>query len=205
MKNTELVMQYAEGEINDNKYYAMVSNQGGTDNSPAIFLLKNKKNSLEEVFKLDIAEYPPSYSVMIKNNSFYIRFDTAHHGVHFSQYQFKKIKGQFFLIGIEYQSMALVEPTEATAKDLGILESWEGTSLNLLTSKAECWQQTFNLTKGEKSREWKEWNVALDRHKKGLRSSNAIIRKGSLHRSGLIPLKSFDIYEATPSFTCHLD
>jgi hypothetical protein len=150
-----------------------------------------------------------AYRVKIAKDSFYLRQETAHHGIFSATYQFKKIDQKFHLVGLETQSMSScaysTDFPDAQNERCAFMEMWSGTSINFLTSKAECWLQTFRLDKDERSRDWKRWKAALKDFDLGIRSGTAIRKTITLPSSALTPLDQFDLYNFHAPETCYFD
>ena len=202
--STEILLK-TEGEIDNEKYIITMFSDNQKNISPTIHFLKVNGKSLELIAVIDVYENTSSYQFKINNNSLYIKTNTAHHGVYFSQYQFKKKNDGFYLVGVEAQSISPTTFTLDSDNSEHSLEMWDGLSVNFLTSKAECWLETFDLESGEKSKAWKQWRAALTKLDKGKRSTNAISRTISFKRVNLEPLDKFDTYNINYPFTCYFD
>jgi len=202
--STEILLK-TEGEIDNEKYIITMFSDNEKNIPPTIHFLKINGKSLELIAAIDVNENTSSYQFKINNNSLYIKISTAHHGVYFSQYQFKKKNDAFYLIGVEEQSISPTTFTLDSDNSEHSLEMWDGLSVNFLTSKAECWLETFDLESGEKSRAWKQWRAALTKLDKGKRSTNSISRTITFERVNLESLDKFDTYHINYPFTCYFD
>jgi hypothetical protein len=207
-KNSDAGTIIETGTINGEKFIAISANYIDEERKRPvenIIILANRNNANEVIAELDLSFRPTagytSYTVKFKDNSIFIRGDTGHHGISFSQYQFKEINGVFCLVGVESQSMASsvysVGKEELNSPEYEEVEMWSGTSINLLTSKAECWLQTNP-----------EWELALSSFKSGSRATKGVSRQVSFSKTKLISLNKFNFYEPDaqiPPFTCHFD
>ena len=202
--STEILLK-SEGEIDGDKYIIAMLTNNEINTPPRIHVLKISGKPIRLIAEVNVIENASSYQFRIKNNSIYIKINTAHHGVYFSQYQFKKMSDVFYLIGVEEQSIIPASFTLNSDNYEHSLEIWEGLSVNFLLSKAECWLETFDLGKGEKGREWMQWRAALSKLDKGQRSTNSISRSISFKRENLVPLDGFDILNINYPFTCDFD
>lgn len=205
-----------QGIINGEKYVSILSfrtKKDSTDYNPTIVILVSRNGKYERVAEVNLQQDNiNAYTTSIKNNSIFIRNDTAHHGVYSSQYQFKKINDSFYLVGLEYQSMTpsiySVSEEESNAPDYQEVEIWSGSSVNFFTSIMECWQQTFNVVTDEKSPDWKEYQSAHARFNKGQRATKGVTRQVSLPKRKLVPLDGFNLYpydDFYDSSLCYFD
>lgn len=204
IESTEILLKN-EGEIDGDKYIITMFTDNERKIPPTIHFLKVIGNELKLIAEVEVSENTASYQFNIKNNSLYIKINTAHHGVYFSQYQFKKKNDAFYLIGVEQQSIIPTSFLLNSDNSEHSLEMWEGLSVNFLVSKAECWLETFDLEKGKKSKAWKEWSVALRKLDKGQRSTNSINRTVTFKHENLVPLNEFDSFDINYPFTCYFD
>ena len=187
------------GKVDGQQYLAIqidVGDESKSDFKPVLVFARIKEGNTYEPFAVwKIENLNIDLQVDIKNNSIYVRYDTAHHGVYSSTYQFKLQAGAFQLIGIESQSIT----PGAYAGVMKNLELWEGKSTNLLTAEATVWAQTFDLNKPY---EWKQWEKALKRHAQGLPSTKAKTRKVRLKLNSRWYLEHFNPYDFREDFLC---
>lgn len=200
------VLQSDEGKIDGDTYVVQIVPDGG---APDFLLLKAAEGAPIQISKMELVGDPAAYQVKIARDSFYLREETAHHGIFFVTYQFKMVNRKFHLVGLETQSMSQcmysADFPDAQNEPCASLEMWSGTSINFLTSKADCWLQTFRLGKDERSRDWKRWKVALKNFDLGIRSSEAMRKTVALPPSALTPLDQFDLYNFRAPNTCYFD
>lgn len=200
------VVQRNEGKIDDEKYTALIVDDNG---APDLVLLKGSGRNATQISKMEFVGDPHTYRVKIANNSFYLRTDSAHHGIYYATYQFKIIAKKFYLVGVETQSITScaysVDPDESETTPCRFLDMWAGTSVNFLTSKAECWLQTFTLDKDNQSIDWNKWLAAMEYFKQGRRSKHAISRAIKIHHSDLVAIDQFDLYNFNIPNTCYFD
>jgi len=206
--NHEVVAQYETGVIEGANHIALITQDGNDDEAGAIYLLKTDGTHIEQLARVETVKSPESYSMKISRDSLFIQLHHAHHGVYLSQYQFKKRGGAFVLIGFESQSLtpsydSLNETDRDNPKYLS-MDMWRGSSVNLLTSKTECWLQTFDLAKGENSQEWKQWSEALGKLDRGQGSGTTIRKTFSFSPMPLIAIDKVNMLE--PEFPeCYFD
>jgi hypothetical protein len=208
------------GTVNGKKYTAIIANRPTKEPieyNPLIIILNSINGVNIPIAEIDLQhDYTSGYTVLIRNNSIFIRSDTGHHGIYFRQYQFKDINGEFYLVGIESQSITLsmysADEEEMKSSDYQEVDMWQGTSANLLTSKAECWLQTFALPQGDKkpnesSPEWREWKAAVDsiNSRRIARPANGVRQKVNFQRKIKIPLNQFNLDEDYTPFQCYFD
>lgn len=200
------VLQSDEGKIDGDTYVVQIVPDGG---APDFLLLKAAEGAPVQISKMELVGDPAAYQVKIARDSFYLREVTAHHGIFFVTYQFKMVNRKFHLVGLETQSMSQcmysADFPDAQNEPCTSLEMWSGTSINFLTSKAECWLQTFRLDKSERSRDWKRWEAALKDFDLGVRSGEAMRKTIALRPSALTPLDQFDLYNFRAPNTCYFD
>ena len=114
------------GKVDGQQYLAIQLNVGDESKSefkPVLVFARIKEgNTYEPLAVWRIANLNLDLVVEIKNNSIYIRYDIAHHGIYSSTYQFKRRAGTFQLVGIEY--------------DTSTIDYRSRESLNLITAKA---------------------------------------------------------------------
>jgi len=186
----------AKGQIEGQDYLAIQMDAGNHTPEgfkPVLVFARIRKNGSYEPF--DVWQLPSllsGLSVAIKNDSIYVRHETAHHGIYFTTYQFKLRSGSFQLFGIEKQSMTLDYDDNR--------ELWQGTSANLLTSKAIFWAQSFDM---DNPREYKKWELALQKHKKGLPATEGKRKTVTIHPISPVELRKFDPYSFQEDFLCH--
>lgn len=189
----------AKGQIEGQDYLAIqmdAGNQTAEGFKPVLVFARIRKNSSYEPF--DVWELPSllGLSVAIRNDSIYVRHDTAHHGVYFSTYQFKLRSGSFQLVGIENQSIT----PAAYAGIMKNRELWQGTSANLLTAKAIVWAQSFDM---DNPREYRKWELALQKHNNGLPATEGKREKVTIRPIPPVELRQFDPYTFHEDFLCH--
>ncbi len=187
---------FTVGTIGEQKYLAIHMNIGAETQDgfkPALVFARIRKDKTYDPF--EVIELPNllDLSVQIKNESIYIRHDTAHHGIYSSTYQFKFQNGGFQLVGMERQSMT----SSGTEKNIDL---WAGQSVNLLTSEAIYWAQAFDM---DKPKERTEWEKALRRHAQGLPSTKGKTRTVKLRLGSRWDLEHFDPYNFDLKFLCH--
>ncbi|MGN2245393.1 hypothetical protein ACFWZ3_01745 [Frateuria sp. GZRR35] len=200
------IIQSDEGLIEGEKYIAQIV---ADDGAPDFLLLKTVHGKKSQILRMELVGDLDAYRVRIAGNSFYFRQEIAHHGLFSSTYQFKKINHAFQLIGLETQAMVSCiyssDPPDAETEPCASMEMWSGTSVNFLTSEADCWLQTFHLDRDDRSQDWVYWQAALKDFKHGARPGKAISRTIALPRSSLTPLDQFDLYSFRNPDTCYFD
>jgi hypothetical protein len=200
------VIQSSEGEIDGDTYVVQIVSDEG---APDFLLLKARDGAPARVSKMELVGDLQAYQVKIARNSFFLREETTHHGIFSVTYQFKKINRKFRLVGLETQSMSSctysTDSPDAQNDSCAFMEMWAGTSVNFLTSKADCWLQTFYLDQDERSRDWKRWKAALKDFDLGIRSGKAIHKTVTLPPSTVMPLAQFDLYNFHAPDTCYFD
>ena len=189
----------AKGQIEGKRYLALKMDAGdqiASDFKPVLVFAHIRQNGSYEPF--DVWQLPSllELSVEIKNDSIYVRHDTAHHGVYFSTYQFKLRGGSFQLVGIENQSIT----PAAYAGIMKNRELWHGTSANLITEKAIVWAQSFDM---DKPKEYKKWELALKKHNKGLPATEGKRKQVTIRPITPVKLRQFDPYTFNQDFLCH--
>lgn len=190
---------YVVGVIGKQEYLAIHMNVGDESQDvfkPVLVFARVMANSTYEPFKVFELENSSDFSIQFKNESIYIRHDTAHHGVYFTKFQFKLTNGIFLLVGLEDQS---ITPSHYAGIEKNI-ELWEGVSANFTTSEATYWGQAFDM---DRPQEWREWELALKLHAQGLSSSKGKKRKVKLRPGGNWDFNNFDLYNFKTDFLCH--
>lgn len=201
---------YTTGYIDSKKYIARITNAANKKDEYVgvilISLLNNNEQKLIAAIDLQ-GDNPLAYGVKIKNNSIYLITSTAHHGVYFTKYQFKRYNDSFRLIGIESQSMTLsdysVDASELAEPSYKQLEMWAGSSTNLLSSETECWLQRIdsdNLQKAEDAN--KRFRLELP-STKGVRKKVKFTSTKNLK----LPLNNFNFFnnDLDGFVTCYFD
>lgn len=206
-KKTEKDIAYETGYIDGQQYIARIINGINSEEkvNEVIFIstLNHKRHEFIAVIDLQ-GDYAEAYKVKIKNNSIYITHGTAHHGVYFSRYQFKKRGKIFQLVGIESQSITLsgygVSEQERNKPDYKTLEMWAGESINILTSEAECWLQAYPI--GDK-----QGKIASARFAKILPATKGVRKTVRFKPVKSFSLNNFDFYNDNLNnwFTCYFD
>jgi hypothetical protein len=208
-KNSDTGVEVANGII-DGERYTIRLTRGSRNFNSSMVILVDRKGRHQVIRRAELEDSINPYSASIRSNSIFIRYDTVHHGLYFTQYQFRKINDVFYLVGMEWQSIApSVYGTSQEERDdpnYQEVEMWAGTSVNFLTSKAECWQQNFNLENGENSPEWKEWESACSEFDNGRRATKGVKRQIGFPKRKLVSLDEFSFYgESYTPFTCYFD
>ncbi len=193
LNNQEAFVQYSQGTIDGADYTAVVAAKEDGPPVLAIFETRGEQRKLLTEIELDSGS---GTTVKIKHNSIYIRQDHAHHGIRFTQYQFKRIHREFKMVGLESQDMSLsnygVSTNELNSPSYKSREMWSGSSTNFLTSRGECWLKMLDLPTSEKlSPELKD---AYARFKLGVRPKNAITGEIRFAQIPLVLLSRFDLY-----------
>jgi len=205
-KASPSVIQSNEGIIDGERYVAQIVSDKG---APDFLLLKAMGKENSQISRMELIGDLNAYHVRVAKNSVYFRWETSHHGIFSSTYQFRKIKQKFYLVGLETQAMTSclysVDTPDAEKEPCTSMEMWSGTSVNFVTSRAECWLQTFNLAHDERSKDWQGWKTALENFKLGIASGKAIRRGIKLPRSQLVALDQFDLYNVNEPRTCYFD
>lgn len=189
----------AKGPIEGQNYLAIqmdAGNQTRDGFKPVQVFARIKKDGSYEPFAVWKLPSLHGLSVAIKNDSIYVRQDTAHQGVYLSIYQFKLRSGSFQLVGIENQSII----HSSYALSMKNRELWEGTSANLLTATAIVWAQSFDM---DNPREYKKLELALRRHDKGLPATEGKRENVSIRPSAPVELLQFDPFTFNEDFLCH--
>lgn len=187
------------GKVEGQEYLAIQLDVGDSAKdvfSPVlVFARIAEGNAYAPIAVWKIANLNTDLQVNIRNNSIYVRYDTAHHGVYSSTYQFKLSDGAFQLVGIERQSITRA----AYAEIMKNFELWEGVSANLMTAKAIVWAQIFDMNN---ERAYAKWEQALLRHRLGLSATEGKRRKVSIQEVSPIWLKQFNPYSFNSDFLC---
>ncbi len=159
----------------------------------AIFETRGEQRKLLTEIELDSGS---GTTVKIKHNSIYIRQDFAHHGIRFTQYQFKRIHREFKKVGLESQDMSLshygVSTKELNSPSFKSREMWSGSSTNFLTSRGECWLKMLDLPTSEKLTP--DFKDAHARFEMGVRPKHAITGHIRFAQLALVPLSRFNPY-----------
>ena len=195
--NQETVVQYSQGTIDGADYTAVVAHrvtdQGHGTPVLGIFQLRGEQPKLLAEIELHSSV---GATVKIKSNSIYIRQDHAHHGIRFTQYQFKRIDREFKMVGIESQDMSLshygVSTKELNSPSFKSREMWSGSSTNFLTSRGECWLKMLDLPTSEKLTP--DFKDAHARFEMGVRPKHAITGHIRFAQLALVPLSRFNPY-----------
>jgi hypothetical protein len=147
-----IAAEYVEGKIDGEDHVVMLASAiPEAPDGPLILVFKKTADQFDAVAKVDSAI---EYYTDIKNNSIYVIHTIAHHGVYGSRYQFKKIRNEFRLIGLETQAEYFTCDGLSESEDC----KWEsdtfsGRSYNFLTSSAVCWQEMIDF---ENEKQWHE-------------------------------------------------
>jgi hypothetical protein len=192
INNAEVVVQYSQGKIDGEVYTAFVANRGNPneDRRPVIVIFGSADGQHELLIEFEIGD---GASSRVENNSIYIRQDYAHHGIRFVQYQFKRVGGEFMMVGVESQDMSLsdysVSEKERDAPDYRNQEMWSGTSTNFLASQSNCWLKMLDVSDSpENLIQQKEAEHLFER---GARPKNAVTGKIRFPKKKLLPLSMF--------------
>lgn len=192
LNNSEVVVRYSQGEIDGEAYTAVVANRENPeqDHHPAIVIFGSRDGQHKLLAEFEIGV---GASSRIENNSIYIRQDYAHHGIRFVQYQFKRVGGEFKMIGIESQDMSQsdygVSEKERDAPGYRSQEMWSGTSTNLLASRGECWLKAFNID--DSPANLIQQKEAQNLFERGTRPKNAVTGEIRFLKTRLLPLSKF--------------
>ena len=141
-------MRYSQGKIDGEMYTAVVANRGSPAVDHPVLVIFGSRGARHTVLvEFEIGE---EVSPRIANNSIYIRQDYAHHGIRFIQYQFRRVGGEFKMVGSESQNMSPREYSGLSEKSQDApghksREVWSGTSVNLLTARSQCWLDTLDI------------------------------------------------------------
>jgi hypothetical protein len=195
LKNPEAVVQYSNGKIAGAAYTAAVAKRGNATESdrPVLVIFETHGEERKLLTEIELGGQVGT-AVMIKSNSIYIRQDYAHHGIRFTQYQFKRSGGEFKMVGIESQDMSLsgygVSPKELNSPGYKDKDMWSGTSVNLLTSRGECWLKMLDLPTSDNLPP--EYKDAYARFERGVRPKSAVTGEIRFAQEALVPLSSFN-------------
>lgn len=193
LNNTEVIAQYSQGKIDGETYTTVVANRGNPkeERRPVIVIFRSRDGQHELLNEIEVGD---GASSRIKNNSIYIRQDYAHHGIRFVQYQFKRVGGEFKMIGIESQDMSLsdysVSDKERDASGYRSQEMWSGTSTNLLDSRGECWLKMFD--EGDSRANLTQQKEKYGLFERGARPKNAVTGEIRFPQKKLLPLSTFN-------------
>nr|WP_295772189.1 hypothetical protein [Rhodoferax sp.] len=198
LNNSEVIEQYSQGKIDGEAYTAVVADRGSPkeDRRPVIVIFGSRDGQHKLIAEFEIGNGGASAGTLprVKSNSIYIRQDYAHHGIRFVQYQFKRVGGEFRLIGIESQDMSPsdygVSEKERAAPGYRSQEMWSGTSTNLLTSRCECWLKMFDM--GDLPANLNQRKEAQNLFERGARPKNAVTAEIRFPQTRLRPLSQFE-------------
>lgn len=197
LKNPEAVVQYSQGKFDGAAYTAAVPNrrQATEGAGPVLVIFETRGEQHKLLTEIDLVTDSWT-TVQIKNNSIYIRQDSAHHGIRFVQYQFRLIGGEFKMVGVESQDMSpshyKVSTEELNSPGYKSREMWSGTSTNFLTSRGECWLKMLDLS--DSGKQPPEFDGALTRFERAERPKNALTGEIRFAQKTLVPLSSFNPY-----------
>lgn len=209
LNNSEVTVQYSQGEIDGEAFTAVVANRGNSkeDRHPVIVIFGTQEGRHKLLTEFEIGD---GASVRVENNSIYIRQDYAHHGIRFVQYQFKRFGGEFKMIGIESQDMSSsdygVSEKERNAPGYRSQEMWSGTSTNLLVSRGECWLKMFDM--GDSSTKLIQQKEAQNLFERGARPKNAVTGEIRFSQTKLLPLSEFEFDDVRADYvypSCYFD
>lgn len=193
LNNSEVIVQYSQGKIDGEVYMSVVANRGNPreDSRPVVVIFGSRNGQHKLLTEFEIGD---GVSTRVKNNSIYIRLDYAHHGIRFIQYQFKRVDGEFKMIGIESQDMSLsdygVSEKELDAPGYRSREMWSGTSTNLLASRGECWLKMFDA--GDSPENLLQQKQAHNLFEQGARPKNAVTGEIRFPQTKLLLLSKFE-------------
>jgi hypothetical protein len=199
LNNSEVIVQYSQGKIDGEAYTAVVADRGNPeeDRRPVIVIFGSRDGQHKLLAEFEIVNGGASAgaSSRVKNNSIYIRQDYAHHGIRFIQYQFKRVDGEFRMIGIESQDMSLsdysgVSEKERVASGYNRQAMWSGTSTNLLASRGECWLKMSDL--GDSAANLIQRKEEQNLFERGVRPKNAVTGEIRFPQKELLPLSKFE-------------
>ena len=172
------------GKVYGQQYLAIqldVGDESKSDFKPVLIFARIKEgNTYEPLAVWRIANLNLDLVVEIKNNSIYIRYDIAHHGIYSSTYQFKRRADTFQLVGIEYDT-STIDYNEKTQMQFSV-RSRE--SLNLVTAEAIISTQRDEMSTSRKNRKFAQKTVPI-------------------RKLPPIQLKQFDPYNFSSDFLCH--
>ena len=210
LDNSEVVVRYAQGKIDGGAYAAVVANTVSPEEGrhPAVVIFRSRGDGRHTLLaEFEIGE---GVSTRIANNSIYIRQDYAHHGIRFIQYQFRRVGGEFKMIGIESQDISLSEHSGVYEKERDVSgyksrEMWSGTRTNLLTARSECWLKTLNMDDSPANRIQQARAQSL--FERGDRPKNPAVGEVRFARTTLLPLSEFELDGRREYFypTCYFD
>ncbi|WP_417067093.1 hypothetical protein [Niveibacterium terrae] len=172
------------GKIDGQQYLAIqldTADKGQGDFRPVLVFARIKEGgTYEPLAAWRIENLNLDLTVEIKNNSIYVRHDTAHHGVHSSTYQFKRRAETFQLVGIERDSTTN-DYNEKTQRQFSV-RSRE--SLNLITAKAIISTQRTEMFATRENKKFAQKTVPVS-------------------ELPPIQLKQFDPYNFNGDLLCH--
>ena len=172
------------GKVDEQEYLAIQLDIGDRTKNlfepVLIFALIKEGRSYEPFAVWRIANLNTDLDVDFRNNSIYVRYSTAHHGVYSSTYQFKRRAGIFQLVGIETDS-STNDYNEKTQRQFFVRSR---ASVNLLTAKAVISARRVEMHTRRENKKFVQRTVP--------------IREGAP-----IPLKQFDPYNFHEDFLCH--
>lgn len=172
------------GKVDGQQYLAIqfdVGDESKSDFKPVLIFARIKEgNTYEPLAVWRIANLNLDLVVEIKNNSIYVRYDIAHHGIYSSTYQFKWRADAFQLVGIEYDT-STIDYNEKTQRQFSV-RSRE--SLNLVTAQAVISTQRDEMSTSRENRKFVQKTVPI-------------------RKLPPIQLKQFDPYSFNGDFLCH--
>jgi hypothetical protein len=180
----EGIDEHAEGRIDGEDYLAMITWK--TSPEPSLLLFRKNADRFKLIAKAQTVSGGGSHAkVSIKNNSLFLEEWTGLHGWHGVRYQFKRIDGEFTMIGAEHRSETLGCYSGDESPTCGEYEAFNGTSYNFLTSEALCWRENICFDDEKRGKEAsRRFNAWLQpkggsRHKMSFRKINLILLDGS--------------------------
>jgi len=204
-KNLDLVDRttYSLGSIDRQDYLAMrvdMVDEAREGFKPVMIFARIGKDKTYAPFHVMALRNPAETSVQVRNESIYIRSETAHHGRYSSTYQFRLKNGAFRLVGMERQSITSSQSAGGGAATGGNIELWEGQSVNFLTAEAIYWAQAFDM---DRAQDVKRWEMALKQHASGLSPTSSAKRKVRVSGVANVDLEHFDLDDFNSDFLCH--
>jgi hypothetical protein len=191
----EGIDEHAEGRIDGEDYLAMITWQ--TSPEPSLLLFRKNADRFKLIAKAQTINHA---KVSIKNNSLFLEEWTGHHGWHGVRYQFKRIDGEFTMIGAEHRSSYFIScdagDDSPTCYKHG---AFEGKSYNFLTSEALCWGENIRFD------DEKRWKEASRRFDAWLQPKGGSRHKMSFRKIGLILLDGSDFDVSDLPETCYFD
>ncbi|HEX7640672.1 MAG TPA: hypothetical protein VF472_00535 [Burkholderiaceae bacterium] len=193
LNKSDVIAQSSQGKIDGETYTAVVANRRNPKEElhPVVVIFSSRDGRHKLLTEFDIEN---GVSSKIENNSIYIRQDYAHHGIRFIQYQFKRVGGEFKMIGIESQDMSSsdyggVSEIEREAPNYRSQEMWSGISTNLLTARSECWLKMFDIDYSQANPNQQDEAQSL--FYRGARPKNAVTGEIRFSTTELLPLSKF--------------